>query len=300
MNGITYEPRVCHYKGHCSGTCPACEAERKYIETELSLRKRMGEAVCVTGVAIGILAAPYNACAQTPSVSTPVNNEVSASDSSSTAERVTIKGCVKESDGTPMIGAVLEINRHPVQVTDINGNFSITIPRDSTLRLTYVGYKAKSYPFSDLDLKGNNTLCLTEEDDNVMGEMTVAWTAPKKTKAKKHHKKQKEINAPDAGDKDYDTAPSFPGGNNAMLQFIAQNLCMPETVQGAYQQRIIISICVLGDGSLADVSVVTDCPPEMKEEFLRLIKSMPKWTPAMKDGKPTYAKMKIPIYVRPQ
>ena len=50
MNGIAYEPRVCHFKGHCSGTCPACETERKYIESELSLRKRMGEAVCVTGV----------------------------------------------------------------------------------------------------------------------------------------------------------------------------------------------------------------------------------------------------------
>lgn len=58
MNGIAYEPRVCHFKGHCSGTCPACETERKYIESELSLRKRMGEAVCVTGVAIGILATP--------------------------------------------------------------------------------------------------------------------------------------------------------------------------------------------------------------------------------------------------
>ena len=30
MNGIAYEPRVCHFKGHCSGTCPACETERKY------------------------------------------------------------------------------------------------------------------------------------------------------------------------------------------------------------------------------------------------------------------------------
>ena len=50
MNDIAYEPRVCHFKGHCSGSCPACEAERKYIESELSLRKRMGEAVCVTGV----------------------------------------------------------------------------------------------------------------------------------------------------------------------------------------------------------------------------------------------------------
>lgn len=94
--------------------------------------------------------------------------------------------------------------------------------------------------------------------------------------------------------------PSFPGGNNAMLQFIAKNLRMPETLYGAYQQRITVSFCVLGDGSLADVKVVTECPSEMKQEVLRLVKSMPKWKAAMKDGKPTYEKMKIPIYVRPQ
>ena len=74
MNGIIYEPKVCHYKGHCSGTCPACEAERKYIEDELSLRKRMGEAVCVTGVAIGILTTPYTAYAQNTSSSMPALN----------------------------------------------------------------------------------------------------------------------------------------------------------------------------------------------------------------------------------
>lgn len=98
MNGIAYEPRVCHFKGHCSGTCPACETERKYIESELSLRKRMGEAVCVTGVAIGILATPYNVYAQTSSPSVPIGNEVIAADSLPTRAQVTINGCVKDAD----------------------------------------------------------------------------------------------------------------------------------------------------------------------------------------------------------
>lgn len=299
MNGITYEPKVCHYKGHCSGVCPACEAERKYIENELSLRERMGKAVCVTGVAIGVLAAPCNAYAQESTSATPVNNEVVATDSVSESEQVTVRGCAKEADGTPLVGAIIVINRHPIIATDIDGNFSINIPRGSTLRLEYVGYKDKVYPFSDLDLNGFNTLCLTDEDDNILGELTVAEIVPKKTTNKKY-KKQKQEKIVDMGNKEIDKAPSFPGGNNAMLQFIAQNFCIPETVQGAYQQRITVSFCVLGDGSLADVRVVTDCPPEMKQEILRLVKTMPKWMPAMKDGKPTYAKMKIPIYVRPQ
>ena len=95
--------------------------------------------------------------------------------------------------------------------------------------------------------------------------------------------------------KDFDTGPFYPGGNSAMLHFVEQNLCVPETLQGAYQQRINVSFYVLGDGSLADVKVITICPQEMKEEVLRLVKAMPKWKPALKDGKPTCAKIMIPI-----
>ena len=131
MNGIAYEPRVCNFKGHCSGSCPACETERKYIESELSLRKRMGEAVCVTGVAIGILATPYNLIgqsgmhrrgvaigilatpynvyAQTSSPSVPIGNEVIAADSLPTRAQVTINGCVKDADGTPIVGVIIVV-----------------------------------------------------------------------------------------------------------------------------------------------------------------------------------------------
>lgn len=293
MNGIAYEPRVCHFKGHCSGTCPACETERKYIESELSLRKRMGEAVCVTGVAIGILATPYNVYAQTSSPSVPIGNEVIAADSLPTRAQVTINGCVKDADGTPIVGVIIVVgNKRPGRITDIDGNFSVTLPRDSTLRLKYIGYKNKVYSFSELDLKGFNTLCLTEADYNLLGEMVVV--APQKPKTKKRRKKKQEGKMV-VENKDFDTGPFYPGGNSALLHFVEQNLCVPETLQGAYQQRINVSFYVLGDGSLADVKVITICPQEMKEEVLRLVKAMPKWKPALKDGKPTCAKIMIPI-----
>lgn len=51
-NNICYEPRECNHKGGCNGTCPACEAEVKYIESELSLRKRMGEVIRIAGIVL--------------------------------------------------------------------------------------------------------------------------------------------------------------------------------------------------------------------------------------------------------
>lgn len=53
-NDIKYEPRECTHEGDCQGTCPACEAEVKYIERELDTRRKLGKAVAVVGVSAGL------------------------------------------------------------------------------------------------------------------------------------------------------------------------------------------------------------------------------------------------------
>ncbi len=55
-NGIDYVPRECTFEGECHGTCPACEAEVRYIERELRLRRMMGKAVTAAGIALGAAA----------------------------------------------------------------------------------------------------------------------------------------------------------------------------------------------------------------------------------------------------
>jgi len=40
-NGIKYTPNECHHEGECAGTCPQCEAEVKYIESELEKKNKM-------------------------------------------------------------------------------------------------------------------------------------------------------------------------------------------------------------------------------------------------------------------
>ena len=56
-NDIKYEPRECHYEGPCLGTCPACEAEVRYLEQQLGLRRQLGRAVSLIGVSAGLLSA---------------------------------------------------------------------------------------------------------------------------------------------------------------------------------------------------------------------------------------------------
>ena len=53
-NGIDYTPATCHHDGECSGTCPCCEAEVRYIETQLGALRLAGKAVKVAGLALGL------------------------------------------------------------------------------------------------------------------------------------------------------------------------------------------------------------------------------------------------------
>ena len=53
-NGIRYAPRECTHKGPCLGTCPMCEQEVSYLERMLKLRRQLGKAVAVAGVALSV------------------------------------------------------------------------------------------------------------------------------------------------------------------------------------------------------------------------------------------------------
>ena len=50
-NGIEYVTSECKFQGECTGTCPKCEAEVRYLEQELDKRKKAGKAVAVAGIA---------------------------------------------------------------------------------------------------------------------------------------------------------------------------------------------------------------------------------------------------------
>lgn len=50
-NDIPYVTRECTYQGECSGTCPRCEQELRYLEQQLERRQRLGKAVAVTALA---------------------------------------------------------------------------------------------------------------------------------------------------------------------------------------------------------------------------------------------------------
>lgn len=54
-NDIEYVTSECKFQGECSGTCPKCEAEVRYLEKELEKRRKAGKAVAVAGIAAALV-----------------------------------------------------------------------------------------------------------------------------------------------------------------------------------------------------------------------------------------------------
>ncbi len=78
-NGIKYAPRECHHEGDCSGTCPACESEMRYLEREIARRRAHGKAALVAGVSLGLTSLAATSC---DFVSQTVNTIVNHGDDS--------------------------------------------------------------------------------------------------------------------------------------------------------------------------------------------------------------------------
>lgn len=150
-NDIDYQPAVCTYEGECSGTCPRCESELRYIERQLSRRRTMGKKVALAGLALGAASLmPMQAQQVTPptpatTVEQPSRPIVDAAPGDTTA--VVIRGRVIESkDREPMIGATVLLKGTKLgTTTDIDGNFAIRVPKDGSLIIKYVGCLDQEY-----------------------------------------------------------------------------------------------------------------------------------------------------------
>ena len=59
------------------------------------------------------------------------------------AQQITVKGHVKDAMGEPVIGAnVIAKGTTTGTITDFDGNFTLNVPQNSILSITFVGYKA--------------------------------------------------------------------------------------------------------------------------------------------------------------
>ena len=85
--------------------------------------------------------------------------------------------------------------------------------------------------------------------------------------------------------------PEFPGGQGALLKFLATNVRYPESaVKNGIEGRVSCSFVVGKDGAISEA--------ELNEEALRVINSMPVWSPGKQRGKVVNVKYTVPVTFR--
>lgn len=90
--------------------------------------------------------------------------------------------------------------------------------------------------------------------------------------------------------------PQFPGGQIAMLQYLMKNIKYPEqAMKEGIQGRVAVRFIVEKDGSISDVKPVLSVHPLLNKEAVRVVKSMPKWTPGKQNGKPVRVRFNLPV-----
>ena len=90
--------------------------------------------------------------------------------------------------------------------------------------------------------------------------------------------------------------PSFPGGPAALMQFLQSNTHYPAVAQeNGVQGRVTVSFVVEKDGSITDVQVARSADPSLDKEAIRVVKSMPRWTPGRQNGSTVRVKFNVPV-----
>ena len=190
-NGISYQPKECHHKGDCAGTCPACEEEIRYLEHELKARKGNGIGMKVAGIAAGICATvmPITAAAQGVKPDSTANRPVHTAKkgdvkvvdlSDGCASPVVVRGMVIDAeDKEPVIGAAVFIDgTKKGVVTNIDGQFALKLPPDTSLVISYIGYKTKKVRVSSLLHSDDNVIVLEESREAMLDGIVSIATRP--------------------------------------------------------------------------------------------------------------------------
>jgi len=89
--------------------------------------------------------------------------------------------------------------------------------------------------------------------------------------------------------------PEFPGGTKALEEFIHNAVKHNKAFKQGIQGKVYVSFIINEKGEVSDVRIARGVNPELDEEALRIIRSLPKWKPGTMRGVPVNVQFTVPI-----
>lgn len=97
------------------------------------------------------------------------------------------------------------------------------------------------------------------------------------------------------GDEDKNMA-EFPGGQKALMDYMISNVKYPtEAKEKNIEGKVFVSFTIDAKGKVTNVAIAKGADKLLDDEAMRVVKSMPKWKPATKDGKAVSSEMTLPV-----
>ena len=135
------------------------------------------------------------------------------------------------------------------------------------------------------DVKGN---------DDANGEILKAKDVIAEPEPPKHEEENKVFDI-------VEQQPLFPGGPAALMKYLSENTKYPVVAQeNGVQGRVTVQFVVEKDGSISDVHVLRGVDPSLDKEAVRVVKSMPRWTPGKQNGITVRVNYRVAVLFRLQ
>ena len=208
------------------------------------------------------------------------------------AKEIKVQGQVLEkSTNAPVVGASVIIKGTTSgTITDLDGNFVISMPVGATLSVSYINMKTKELTITEKLIGKIKSLKVYLE-----GEITTKTQEVVVVGYGGGEEASDEIPVFQV----VEEMPEFPGGMGECLKFLGKNIKYPVEAQKAgVQGKVIVQFVVEKDGNIANPKVVRSIDPDLDGEAIRVISIMPKWKPGMQKGQPVRVKYTVPVTFR--
>ncbi|UBD74295.1 TonB family protein [Parabacteroides goldsteinii] len=204
---------------------------------------------------------------------------------------VKVSGQVIDDFNGPVIGANVIVKGTNVgTITDTEGYFVLETTKNAVLRFSFPGMKAKEVAVKDVQGKLKVQLY---SDGSAQGSQSAPPPPPMSP--------QISTDPSDLVFTVVEVMPEFPGGQGALLQFLAKSIKYPVIAQqNGIQGRVTCSFVVGKDGVIRNIEVIRGVDPLLDLEATRVISMMPKWKPGMQKGKEVSVKYTVPVTFRLQ
>ncbi|GAB4035911.1 TonB family protein [Spirosoma gilvum] len=256
------------------------------LHQKATTRWALGKYLLILPLALGLLAM------------TTAREQLSDIVNQVTNDTITVSGRVTNAaDGKPLPGvSVILKNSNVGTTTDVEGNYQlVNVQKTASLVFSFIGFET-----TELEVKGRSSINASLRiQSNKLNEVVVVAYEPT-SKPTTSTDTQGKVKSSSSGKGEVFTVveqvPEFPGGMQALGQYLARNLRYPkEAQQNRIQGRVFVQFVVSQQGDIQNLRVLKGIGGGCDEEAVRVVSQMPKWNPGKQNGEAVAVQYNLPI-----